>query len=64
MMELSFHSADMVKRRVMFALELIDPGRGTSAGREMSVHAEGFAAPSAGFGLVSALEPPLLFSSI
>ena len=45
MMELSFHEADTVKRRMMFALELIDPGRGLPAGREMSVRAEGFGPP-------------------
>src|SRR5262249_15185353 len=44
--ELTFFEADMVKRRVMFALELIDPGRGVPAGKEMKVEAEGYAPPS------------------
>lgn len=43
--ELSFQRADMISRRVMFALELIDPGRGVSAGEEMKVSADGFRAP-------------------
>jgi hypothetical protein len=59
--ELTFHKADTVKRRVMFALELIDPGRGVSAGDQMKVTAEGFRAPrvtSAGQYVWTDVDPP------
>ena len=46
MTEPTFQHADVVTRRVMFALELIDPGRGLPAGKEMTVSAEGLAQPS------------------
>lgn len=45
-MTAGLQSVDLVKRRAMFALELIDPGRGVSAGKAMSVAAASLAPPS------------------
>ena len=59
--ELTLHRADTISRRVMFALELIDPGRGVSAGDEMQVSADGFRAPRvtrAGQYVWTDLDPP------
>src|SRR5688572_11442914 len=42
---LGLHAPDEVKRRVMFALELVDPVTGRLASEDMIVTAPGFAPP-------------------